>query len=251
MVRCLGQVLARLRIERSLFHRIGAEHFHRPRHAADFVAPVGVGHGHVEVALGQGHHDLLDLGDRPHHLARRDHRRRAGQQQPQETDGAKHHHGLVQDRHDRRPVDGNHQGANDGPFSRGNGPVADQIRDAIEVRFRADRLVGLEGRKRLGACHDGIAHAPFARSVYHAGADDHHIGAGLGVEVVDGHILARDRCDGVNHVIGAQARHAAGRQRCHIAGLVQPHFEVGQIDLQDLRGDAGGIAQGCSLVVGH
>ncbi|MNL89807.1 hypothetical protein D3C87_2203600 [compost metagenome] len=47
---------------------------------------------------------------------------------------------------------------------------------------------------------------------------------------------------GIDDVMGTETRHAPRRQRGDIADIVDHHFEVRQIDLQDFGGNAGRVA---------
>ena len=154
---------------------------------------------------------------------------------------------LPHHRFDRTARHRDQQRADDGAVGHGDGQVAGEIADAVDGLLGLDRLVGHHGVEQRRAGHDRRIEQALAIGLEQARRADDEIGADFGVVDIDGGILAGDAGNGVDHVMGAEARHGAHGERCDIAGLVGGDLEAGQVDLQDLGGDAGGAGH---LVLG-
>lgn len=197
-----------------------------------------------EIALGDRRHGFGEARNWPGNGARNQKSGKTEDQHGQRHDARQHQHGAIEHRLDGRTGHGNHQRADDRAVLLGDRLVAKKVTRAGDLAAFGHGPIGEERGMERGSCGDGLIEQTLARIVNEAGRANDKVGRLLGVKHIDGDILPGDAGNGIDHVIGAEARHAAAGQRLDIARAVHDHFEIGQIDLKDLRGNAGRGADG-------
>jgi hypothetical protein len=183
-------------------------------------ASAEIGNGVVEIALGNGLHGLGEARNGPGNGARDEEGGEAQHQHGKGHNAREHKHGLIEHGLDRGAGDGDHEGADDGTVFPSDGLVADEIGLAGDVAVFRRGSVGEKARMKGRAGDDRQLGHALTGLVDDAGGADEKVRGLLGVEDIDGNVLAGDAGNGIDHVSAAEARHAAARQRRDIAGFI-------------------------------